>query len=33
MIKNDLVKTCNNNMMSWSQSKQVVKLKRKIKKS
>jgi len=33
MIKNDSVKIYNNNIMSWSQSKQVVKLKRKIKKS
>jgi len=33
MIKNNSVKTYNNNMMSWSQSEQEVKLKRKIKKS
>ncbi len=33
MIKNDLVKIYNNNMMSWSWSEQEVKLKRKIKKS
>ena len=33
MIKNDLIKIYNNNMMSWSQSEQVIKLKRKIKKS
>jgi len=33
MIKNNLVKTYNNDMMSWSQSEQVVKLKRKVKKS
>jgi len=33
MIKNDLIKTCDNNTMSWIQSEQVVKLKRKVKKS
>jgi len=33
MIKNNSVKTYNNDMMSWSQSEQVVKLKRKVKKS
>ncbi len=33
MIKNNLIKIYDNDMMSWSQSEQVVKLKRKIKKS
>ncbi len=33
MIKNNLIKTYNNNMMSWSQSEQEINLKKKIKKS
>ncbi len=33
MIKNNLIKTYNNNIMSWSQSEQEINLKKKIKKS